>query len=266
MQRFARSLCTCVLALAAACSSSSKGPTEPTSAPVTLTDVFVSRHVDAAHVPLYEAWATVISAGPAATVVDATITLSGGAPTPLAHREPRVVPVPAGQHRVLQFAIPDRPGNPPYTTFQITLTVDDAAGHRGAAEASGSVKDFPIPAVTASVDRTTLAAGETTTLRWRATGTTFVNIAQFAAGPTLPAEGSIEATPCPGVTVFDVWTQNLSGESHTPVTITVGAPPRTPWFCGTWSGPSTESWTDSEVNPARGRGASPSSRFNRAIG
>ena len=215
MQRFARRLCTSVLALAAACSSSSKGPTEPTSAPVTLTDVFVSRHIDAAHAPVYEAWATVISAGPAATVVDATITLSGGAPAPLAHREPRVVPVPAGQHRVLQFAIPDRPGNPLYTTFQITLTVDDAAGHRGAAEASGTVKDFPIPAVTASVDRTTLAAGETTTLRWRATGTTFVNIAQFAAGPTLPAEGSIRSHALPrrhGIRCLDA--EPLRRESH----------------------------------------------------
>jgi hypothetical protein len=185
MPRFARMLCACVLSLAAACGSSSKPPTGPTSAPVTLTDVFVSRHVDAAQVPIYKAWATVIAAGQAATVVDATVTLSGGAPSPLAHREPRVVPVPAGQNRVLQFDIPDRPGNPLYTTFQITLTVDDAAGHRGAAEASGTVKDFPVPDLTASADRTTLAAGETTTLRWRATGGAWsggVTVVAFQSG------------------------------------------------------------------------------------
>ena len=69
--------------------------------------------------------------------------------------------------------------------------------------------------------------------------------------PARPCRPKARSKPrsCPGATVFDVWTQNLSGESHTPVTITVGAPPRTPWFCGTWSGPSTESWTDSGGEP-----------------
>ncbi len=29
----------------------------------------------------------------------------------------------------------------------------------------------------------------------------------------------------------------------------MGPPPRTPWYCGTWSGASTETWTDSAGTP-----------------
>ena len=49
--------------------------------------------------------------------------------------------------------------------------------------------------------------------------------------------------------VFDVWTHNLSGEAHVRIPVTVDPPPMTPWFCGIWSGPGSETWTDANGTP-----------------
>ena len=47
----------------------------------------------------------------------------------------------------------------------------------------------------------------------------------------------------------DVWTHNLSGEARVRIPGTVDPPPVTPWFCGAWSGPSRETWTDANGTP-----------------
>jgi hypothetical protein len=133
---------------------------------------------------------------------------------------------------------------------QVTITVGDASGRLAQATGSGVVRDFLVPDLTASADRTALSAGETTWIRWRATNTTFVNINPIVPGvPGFPAEGSTEITPCPGATVFDVSAGNISGDAHVPIPITVAAPPRTPWFCGNWSGTVSETWADSAGTP-----------------
>ena len=155
---------------------------------------------------------------------------------------------------MLNFQIPD-PAAAAHTIVQVTITLDDGAGHRGQATASGPVRDFAVPELTAQAERTTLAAGETTRLQWRASGATFVNISPIVGGPGFPGEGVTEITPCPGTTVFDVWTHNISGEVHVPIPITVASPGRAPWFCGIRSGPSTETWTDSTGVPGSLSGA-----------
>jgi hypothetical protein len=119
------------------------------------------------------------------------------------------------------------------------------------------------PALTASVERAALGAGEITRLAWRASGTSFVLIEPIR-GLSLPAAGSLDLTPCPGVTEFDVGTHNLSGEAHVRIPVTVSAAPSLPWYCGTWSGPSTETWTDSGGQPGSWAGGVTISAFQSA--
>jgi hypothetical protein len=160
------------------------------------------------------------------------------------------VSIPAGERHQFYVVLPDpAPGTPAHSIAQVTVTLVDGAGQRAEASGSAAVRDIKPPELTASVDRTTLAAGETTVLHWRASGASGANIDPRVTSALLPAEGSIEITPCPGTTVFDVSTGNLSGVVHVRIPVTVDPPPMTPWACGMWSGPSTETWTDANGTP-----------------
>ena len=209
MQRFARILSTCVLSLAAACGSSSEGPNR---------SGLRSRHAHGrlrvatfrrrAHAGLRG----VATGTPPARRPRSSRRRSRGREARL-RRSPivsrgscRCQPASVGS---MQFAIPDRPGNPLYTPSRSRCTVDDAAGHRGEAEASGAVKDYP--SEDPSADRTTMAAGETR----RCGGARQArppSTRPVAAGPMrCRTEGSIAATPCPA-SRLRVRTLNPSGE------------------------------------------------------
>jgi hypothetical protein len=235
-----------VLALTTGCGSSTS-PTGPTSLPVTIQDVGGLRHLTESGGHTYAVWATVVTTSAVTGAGEVTVTLSGGAAPPQTYREPRVFSLPPGTG-MLNFQIPDQAGVA-HTMVQVTITLNDTGGHPQAT-GSGALVDIVTPALTASADRTALSAGETTTLRWRATGNGGVAVSiDPIAGVIFPPEGSTQITPCPGDTVFDLSTHNISGDAHVQVPVTVGPPPRTPWYCGTWSGPSTETWTDSTGTP-----------------
>src|SRR4029078_1709391 len=97
------------------------------------------------------------------------------------------------------------------------------------------------PALTASVERAALGGGEITRLAWRAAGASLVLIEPIR-GLSLPAAGSLDLTPCPGVTEFDVGTHNLSGEAHVRIPVTVSAAPSLPWCFGTRPGSAAQAW------------------------
>jgi hypothetical protein len=235
-----------VLALTTGCGSATS-PTGPTSLPVTIQDVGGSRHLTESGGHTYAVWATVVTRTAVTGSGEVTVTLSGGAAPPQTYREPRVFAIPPGTG-MLNFQIPDQ-ASVAHTMAQVTMALNEGSSHPQAT-GSGALVDVVAPTLTASADRTALSAGETTTLRWHATGNGGVAvIVDPIAGVIFPAEGSTEITPCPGTTVFDLSTHNISGEAHVQVPITVGPPPRTPWFCGTWSGASTETWTDSAATP-----------------
>jgi hypothetical protein len=235
-----------VLALTAGCGSTTS-PTGPTSLPVTIQDVGGSRRLTDSGGHTYAIWATVVTAAAVTGPGEITVTLTGGAAPPQTYREPRAFSLAPGTG-MLNFQIPDQAGVA-HTVVQITMALTDAGNHPQAT-GSGAVRDFLPPELAASVARTALSAGETTTLQWRATGTgSIAVIINPIIGVIFPPEGSTEITPCPGNTVFDLSTHNISGESHVHVPVTVGPPPRTPWYCGTWSGASTETWTDSAGTP-----------------
>ena len=122
---------------------------------------------------------------------------------------------------MLNFQIPNQAGVA-HTVVQITMALTDAGNHPQAT-GSGAVRDFLPPELAASVARTALSAGETTTLQWRATGTgSIAVIINPIIGVIFPPEGSTEITPCSGNTVFDLSTHNISGAAHVQVPVTVG--------------------------------------------
>ena len=150
---------------------------------------------------------------------------------------------------MLNFQIPDQAGVA-HTVVQITMALTDAGNHPQAT-GSGALRDFVAPELAASVTRTALSAGETTTLQWRATGTgSIAVIINPIDGVNLPTRGpQPRSRRAPAIRCSTLSTHNISGEAHVQVPVTVGPPPRTPWSCGTWSGASTETWTDSAGTP-----------------
>jgi hypothetical protein len=241
-------LCVFVLALSAGCGST---PNQPTSHPFTVEGVDSARTIMGdSRVLSYQVWASVVAVAPVSGTVDLSITLSGGGAPPMTHREPSTVSIPAGQRHQFYVVLADpAPATAAHSSVQVTVTLGDGAGQRVQASGSAAVRNITAPELTASAERTTLAAGETTRIHWRASGATSVNITPRIVGAILPAEGAIEITPCPGTTIFDVWTQNLSGEARVRIPVTVDPPPMTPWFCGVWSGQSSETWTDANGTP-----------------
>ena len=189
-----------VFALTTGCGSSTS-PTGPTPLPVTIQDVGGSRHLTESGGHTYAIWATVVTRAAVTGAGEVTVTLSGGAAPPQTYREPRVFSLPPGSG-MLDFQIPDQAGVA-HTMVQVTIALSDTGGHPQAT-GSGALVDIVAPALTASADRTALSAGETTTLRWRATGNGGVAVSiDPIAGVIFPAEGSTEITPCPGTTVFE---------------------------------------------------------------
>jgi hypothetical protein len=256
--RDATVLVACVAAFSTGCGSS-ESPTGPTSLPITIQDVGGSRRLTDSGGHTYAVWATVVTRAAVTGAGEVTVTLSGGAAPAQTFREPRVFSLPPGTG-MLNFQIPDQAGVA-HTVVQITIALTDAGNHPQAT-GSGALVDVVAPAMTASAERTDLSAGETTTLRWRATGNGGIAVViNPISGVIFPPEGSTEITPCPGNTVFELSTHNISGEAHVQVPVTVGPPPRTPWYCGTWSGASTETWTDSAGTPGSWSGGVTLSAF-----
>ncbi|MEO5819840.1 MAG: hypothetical protein ABIT71_04995 [Vicinamibacteraceae bacterium] len=262
MSRHTRFLCTLLLVITAGCNAT-PSPTGPTASAVAVLDVSATRRIGTSQSRVYEVWATVTTGGLAATVVTTSVTLSGGSAPPLTHSEPGTGSIKPGESRGLYVIVPDGPTDPVRSVVEVAVTLDDGAGHRSQAAGSGVVRDFGPPELTASVERATLAAGDVTRIHWRATNTAGVVIDPIV-GALFPSEGSTEITPCPGTTMFDVRTGNVSGDAHILIPVTVGGAPRLPWYCGTWSGPATETWTDSAGAPGSWNGAVTLAAFQSA--
>ena len=235
-----------VLALTTGCGSTTS-PTGPTSLPVTIQHVGGSRRLTDSEGYTYAIWATVVTAAAVTGPGEITVTLSGGAAPAQTYREPRAFSLAPGTW-MLNFQIPDQAGVA-HTVVQITMALTDAGKHPHGNRV-GRGQGLPAPGVGG-------LSGAHGLVSWRDDDSAVARHSnrqhrrhhQPHHRRDLRPEGSTEITPCPGNTVFDLSTHNISGESHVHVPVTVGPPPRTPWYCGTWSGASTETWTDSAGTP-----------------
>ncbi len=141
--------------------------------------------------------------------------------------------------------------------IEITWTYSDANQHSGLVTVfSADVRYIDPVAITGfTADRTTLGPGETTVLRWAVSGAD-ASVSLYPldgavqnqpAGtiPSLPASGTVTVRPCPGSTTFTLHATNSTGGVQATIEITESYGAGVISLCGTWTGSSNETWTDS---------------------